>query len=249
MDAEREQRLKRRQRWLRVTAIAGIAAVAGSHLSHRWAARLGGETAAAVLIAIEVLAAAVVSISLIANWRTRRRILAGRQGDRWPLGEPYNVTFEHRGRGNRTQGELHVGTDDLTLLARLGDGTTVALADVTAVRVRASAIDVETAGETLMLFPASYADRQRLLWELAVRCPDALERGMDEQTADAKTAPAAPSDARVSTEDSDRRPSDLALGSALAGPMDSGNPAPPRKSGLGVGLFVPPPGSKFEPPM
>ena len=31
------------------------------------------------------------------------------------------------------------------------------------------------------------------------------------------------------------------LASALAGPMDRGNPAPPRKSGLGVGLFVAPP--------
>jgi hypothetical protein len=243
MDAKREERLRSRQRWLRVTPIAGIAVLAGSKIARHWALEIGGPPLVASLIAIEVLAAGIVIAALIANWRTRRRINEGREGDRWPLGEPYLVGFEHRGRGDRTHGELHVGPEDLTLLTHLGRRTTVTLADVTAVRVRATGIDVETARETLILFPASYADRQRLLWELAVRCPDAMERGLDE--AAAPPARPAPSAAAPPAEGEHARgPSGLALGSALAGPMDRANPAPPRKSGLGVGLFVPPPGTK-----
>jgi hypothetical protein len=245
MDAERDERLRRRQRWLRFTTIAGIGVALGSHASRRWGMEIGGPTLVAFLIAIEVMAGVFVIASLIANRRMQRRIRAGRQGERWPLGEPYRVTFQHRGRGDRTHGELHVGPEDLTLLVEFGERTTVALADVTVVRVRATGIDVETARATLILTPASYADRQRLLWELAVRCPDAMERGLDE-SAPPPARPAPPAWAPPTPDEHPSGPSGLALGSTLAGPMDRANPAPPRKSGLGVGLFVPPPGQRGD---
>jgi hypothetical protein len=118
---------------------------------------------------------------------------------------------------------------------------TIFLVDVASVRVRRAGIDLVDASGALTLFPASYADRERLLWELAVRCPDAMERGLDE-SAPPPARPAPPASAPPASDEHPIGPSGLALGSALAGPAERGNPAPPRKSGLGVGLFGPPPG-------
>ena len=67
---------------------------------------------------------------------------------------------------------------------------------------------------------------------------------MDADAERTKPGSAPPAAVPAPSEDAARPATGLALGSALAGPMESGNPAPPRKSGLGVGLFVPPPGSK-----
>jgi hypothetical protein len=242
MDADREERLRRRARWLRITAIAGPAlAILAQFLTHP-VMRESVPVSEFVLMLFMPAALTIGIAALIAARRTRRRIEESRQGERWPLGEPYGLAFQHKGRGNRSHGELHVGPDDLTLLVQFGDPVSVPLTDVATIRVRASAIDVETPRAVLMLFPGSYADRQRLLWELAVRCPDAMERGIDESAATARPAP--PAAAPLASDDPPRGPSGLALGSALAGPMERGNRAPPRKSGLGVGLFVPPPGPR-----
>lgn len=108
-----------------------------------------------------------------------------------------------------------------------------------------------------------YADRERLLWELAVRVPDAVERGIPEREsgrpagalpshgcvaspAPAPLRPALPptgprlegatppqGDPRALTGLDDAM---AGLGSALVGERPT-TPAPPR-SGLGCGLFV-----------
>ena len=209
------------------------------------------ETLAPFALAVAFLAGAVGVTSLVIDRRTRRRIRDGRKDGRWAIGEPYQVQFEFRGRKGRSAGELHVGKEDLSILVDFQEAVSIELAEVKSVRVRRTAIDVHTPHEVLALVPASYADRERLLWELAVRCPDAMDRGMDEDASPAKSSAAPASRTQTSPPPAPDAPSgpapgasDLALDSALAGPVDRGNPAPPRKSGLGVGLFVPPPGSR-----
>ena len=102
----------------------------------------------------------------------------------------------------------------------------------------------------LPIVPGSYADRQRMLWEFAVRVPDAVERGIGtsatprEPTGTGRTLPPtgplrgtpAPAAGAGLTGMDDAMAS---LGSALV-TGDSQRPAPPR-SGLGVGLFAAPP--------
>src|SRR5262245_44849906 len=144
MDAERDGRLRRRQRWLRVTLLAGLCVFCAGVVSRRLLEEIGSRTFTATLIAIEVVAASIVITSLVANWRTQRRIRAGRQGERWPLGEPYQVTFQHRGHESRHAGEVHAGTEDVTLLTQVGSPVTLAYAEVTAIRVRRTGIEIET---------------------------------------------------------------------------------------------------------
>jgi hypothetical protein len=131
--------------------------------------------------------------------------------------------------------------------------------DVTVVRVRRTEIEIEARWWKVRVVPKDYEDRQRLLWELALRCNAAVERGIDEAAAEARAKarplvpaprakPSASPDAPVALAPpaDPSRLTDLdramtGLGSALAGPMTPRNPAPPRKSGLGVGLFPAPP--------
>jgi hypothetical protein len=246
MDADREERLRRRARWLRLTGVAGPALAVAGHLLNSRLWHVGEPAYLLIVLPLTVLAACVGIAALIAARRTQRRILDGRQGERWPLGEPYRLQWQAAGSNRRHGGELHVGEEDLSFLPVAGGSPlTIYVVDVTSVRVRRAGIDVVDASGPLTLFPASYADRERLLWELAVRCPDAMERGMDE-AASPPAHPAPPAPAPSASEERSRGPSGLALGSALAGPADQGNPAPPRKSGLGVGLFVPPPGQRGD---
>lgn len=236
MDADREERLKRRARWRNATAVAGVVMAVAGHL-------MRDSALLPYFMPLALIAIAVSIVSLVRDRRLKQRIRDGHEGERWPLGEPYQLQYEYRGTGARRAGELDVGEDDLSILVNFQEAVAIEFADVRRVRVRRTSIDLETEHEVLMLVPSTYDDRRRLLWELAVRCPDAMERGMDEDVAHAKpqgaTAPAVP----ASADEAPRGSSGLSLGSALAGPMDRGNPAPPRKSGLGVGLFVPPPGT------
>jgi hypothetical protein len=245
MDAERDERLRRRARWLQLTGIAGPAlAVAGHALNNR-VLQVSPQVYLLIFIPLTALVVGAGIVALIAARRTRRRILEGRQGDRWPLGEPYRLEYQPAG-GTRRGAELDIGTEDLSLIpVKGGDLLRIDFADVTSVRVRRSGIDVRSRGADLTLFPGSFADRERLLWELAVRCPDAMERGLDE-SAPPPARPAPPASAPPASDEHPSGPSGLALGSTLAGPMDRGNPAPPRKSGLGVGLFPPPPGQRGD---
>src|SRR5262245_925164 len=109
MDAEREERLRRRARWLRLTGIAGPAlAVVGNVLTHRvW--RIDDTVRVLIVIPLTVVVIGVGVASLLAARRTRRRILEGRQGDRWPLGEPYRLAWQPGGSKHRSAGELDIG--------------------------------------------------------------------------------------------------------------------------------------------
>lgn len=60
----------------------------------------------------------------------------------------------------------------------------VLLPDVWAVFAHADSVEVEWTADggirsAVHLQPATPADRERLLWELAVRIPDAIERGLE----------------------------------------------------------------------
>jgi len=200
----------------------------------------------AVLAAIPILVLVVV-------WEVRRdlqsyrRLKEVRSGGRWPLGEPYTIQLDPRGDGSRSWCNLEFTEDAVEFshlsgayeVPELGSGRLrIAPKDVSAVRVRATWIEIESGTLKFRVVPRSYADRERLLYELAVRCNDAMERGIDESAGPARkpASPAPPGD----VEDLDRRMTGSGLASALAGPMDRGNPAPPRKSGLGNGLFIGP---------
>jgi hypothetical protein len=105
------------------------------------------------------------------------------------LGHPHDVGLELARNGERIPIRLVIGAEGLDVTLRStkhGFGTfdpplpeRIALADVRALRVEAArlVLDVETAGgpQSLPLFPATYADRQRLIWEMAVRRPELFE--------------------------------------------------------------------------
>jgi hypothetical protein len=188
-----------------------------------------------ILAAVPLLAIAVV-YEVRRDLGSYRRLKAVRAGGRWPLGESYAVEIDELCDGARRGGVLVL--DEEALEFGPLDSTVVALKDVVAIHVRPTWIEFVTTDRRFRVVPRSYADRERLLFELAVRCNQAMERGIEESASPAPTPPAPPGD----VEDLDRRMTGSGLASALAGPMDRGNPAPPRKSGLGNGLFVAGPG-------
>jgi hypothetical protein len=167
--------------------------------------------------------------------RKDRRLKTARAGGGWPLGEPYFLEVDTDGvrRGAR----LELGESTLAI-----EGASEPWSDVLAIRVRPVWIEIETKRRRVRVVPSSYAERERLLWELAYRRADAFEFAAEKPAGAAPASTAADEDVA----DLDRRMTGSGLGSALAGPMDGGNPAPPRKSGLGVGLFAPPPGGPRE---
>jgi hypothetical protein len=216
-----------------------------------------------LLIAVVLLLAA----ELLRDRRSYRTLKQVRAGERWPLGERYPVELDARCNGSRVWHDLVIGEDILEFHPLSGEGPfgdslpddlRIAARDVTAIRVRSTWIEIESTGARLRLVPRSYADRERLLWELAVRCNDAMERGIDEAAGAERTlatalkpspaAPRADEPLAAATRSGDTDSLDRgmsSLGSALAGPANRPNPAPPRKSGLGNGLFVVP-GSDAE---
>jgi hypothetical protein len=122
---------------------------------------------------------------------------------------------------------------------------------VRTVRVQPSVVEIEwedaSGRRSASLAPASFADRERLLWEMAVRAPAAVERGLEEERTSRPATPGRPPAAAAAAGQSDVPSAAAAmadldarmdgLGTALAGPGASGQRAPP-KSGLGCGLFV-----------
>lgn len=156
-----------------------------------------------------------------------------------PLGEPYVLLIgqgSDTGRWEKDGRTLQFTETEIRFSgSRFRSQLHIPLGEVEAVDVHAAWIQLRYASTSLRIRPANYADRQRLLWELAVRCNAAMERGLDEANRHAGGA-AAPA---ASIENIGEGLT--GLGSALAVPATQRNPPPPRKSGLGVGLFPMPP--------
>jgi len=187
------------------------------------------------LVGVGLVIAVASFVPRIAKWRRARkwRDDAKRTG-RWPLGEPYRCVVTIPRRAKDVGGQLTIGADELRFAGRSTDAaidSMILLDDVTMVRVQRSWIEIDSRDVTMQIKPRDYADRERLLFELAVRCNDAMERGLPSE-------PHAPAPATASADPDAIASGGSGLASALAGPMDRGNPAPPRKSGLGNGLFV-----------
>ncbi len=208
-------------------------------------------------VEIAVLAAVGMAILLLAFARiaafrrSRREAREARATGHWPLGKAYLVGAEFALGGSRRGAELTIGETEIvieTIEAELpvlpATEWRIPTADVHAVRVRPAWIEIATADRRVRVVPSSYQDRQRLLWELALRCNAAVERGIDEAAAEAsaKAESSVPSRIEDGIDPTGMGGATTGLGSALAGPMTPRNPAPPRKSGLGVGLFPAPPG-------
>jgi hypothetical protein len=214
---------------------------------------------------LAILGVVLLAAEFLRDRRSYRKLKQVRAGERWPLGERYPVEVDARCNGSRVWHDLEIGEDVLAFHPLNGEGPfgdtlpddlRIASRDVTAIRVRSTWIEIESTAGRLRLVPRSYADRERLLWELAVRCNAAMERGIDEaagaeraRTEALKPAPAAtvshdaPRPASTDSANLDGLDRGMSsLGSALAGPARRPNPAPPRKSGLGNGLFVVPGG-------
>jgi hypothetical protein len=168
-----------------------------------------------------------------------RRLRSATDAGRRPLGEPYDVELDLWDNGGRIPHTIRFDEHGATFRRRQPFSRGVEFVGIDVVRVRASWIEIVSGDESVRVVPGSYADRERMLWELAVRWSEAIDRGIDETTpATTSAAPVAPGDVA----DLAPRTTGTGLASALAGPMDRGNPAPPRKTGLGNGLFVAPPG-------
>ena len=185
----------------------------------------------AVEFPILVVAAVSGLLAFAQSRRVARRVREARAQGRWPLGEPYEVELDIGCSGSRAWHRLQISEAALEFadMKVFGASLRSPLRDISAIRVRASWIEIaETQGVRIRLVPRSYADRQRLLWELAVRVPDAFEFAAE----DAPPGVPAPAPEPV---DLTHTPTGLA--SALAGPDRSANPPPPRNAGLGCGLF------------
>ncbi len=180
------------------------------------------------------------------------------------LGLPYSVNATVEGHGGIA--ELTVRDSKLCLaflLASAGSYSPamyhtirVPLTRVRSVRLREIGIAIDYEGlegpETLVVITREQGAKDRLLWELAVVVPEAVEAGIPAESprsASAAAATALPPTGHAAptgdTPDAARAVIDLdarmtSLGSALAGPADRSAPPPPR-SGLGNGLFVAPP--------
>jgi hypothetical protein len=229
MDESRRRRGKLGERAIRWWPYAAMAAALKIGFSAR------GSVIPAVSFGILVLAAGELARRRMSLERARG---AARSKGRWPLGLPYPAEVIERGVKAKCQ--VVFDEESIARESRLGlKAEELPLARVRTVRVRPSWIEIAWPGGAFRISPGSYDDRQRLLWELAVRLPDAMERAMDED-AERDRAAAAKRDAPAPAA-ADPAPPVGGLASALAGPGASSNPPPPRKSGLGVGLFAPPP--------
>lgn len=200
-------------------------------------------------VAVAVLAWALAKFAAFRRSRSEAR--EAKTTGRWPLGKTYLVGAEFTHGGARRSAELTIGETAIEIEAIEAEFPVIPgvewcmrNADVVAVRVRPAWIEIATAERSVRVIPNSYEDRQRLLWELAVRCNDAVERGIDEVATEAreKAPPPPPTKFEDGIDPTGLDRAATGLGSALAGPMTPRNPAPPRKSGLGVGLFPAPPG-------
>jgi len=170
-------------------------------------------------------------------YRTLRDI---HEGGRWPLGEPYRVEVDPWDSGARIPHTMRMSERGVEFRPRRILARSCDFAGVDVVRVHASWIEIVRGDESVRVVPRSYADRERMLWELAFRWSAAIHRGIDETPPAVPTSVASGSAAPVDVDDLDQRMTGSGLASALAGPMNRGNPAPPRNSGLGNGLFVVP---------
>jgi hypothetical protein len=197
---------------------------------------------------VVVIALGVAAHDATAALRRRRRDRAERAvTGRWPTGSPYVAAIQAAAHAPRVPANL-VFQDAGLRVDPAPDPVpdVIPFADVTTVRVHSPSVEIETRLWTFRVFTSSYDDRQRLLWELALRCNAAMERGLDE------TAPAAPPGAPASAERTAAHADEFGggvagIGSALAPPPKTSTPAPPRKSGLGVGLFPLPPRDEAAP--
>jgi hypothetical protein len=193
-----------------------------------------------VVVPVVVVGAVMVVVSAVHaarnHRRSPRRTKEQRKAGTWPLGAAYGATAEVPGTCAATAGELTLAADGVRFVAPSIESW-IAADEVEVVRVRPSWIEIVGGGTTLRIRPKSFSDRERLLWELAVRCNPAMERGLDEAH---RPPSATTSKAAVKT----TKPADIAdiqlgssgLASALV-PDAARNPAPPRRSGLGCGLF------------
>jgi hypothetical protein len=164
----------------------------------------------------------------------------------WPVGAPYRLAVDANCKGRRELCTVVIDAGGISFdhIALGLSGTDVPLRvdflPTTKIREHRTYIEIGDDGDRIRLHPPFYADRERLLFELAVRWPDAFEFRSDAKPAAAVTGASPPEPATYVPAE----PTGLA--SELAGPMNGANPAPPRKSGLGVGLFAPPPGAADE---
>jgi hypothetical protein len=214
-------------------AFAALVLLAITARDRNWMTREWAPVPQFVLV---LLLMVVGFIAIRSDLRAYRALKEARASGRWPLGAGYHVEIDELCDGTRRGCRLEIGGTEIAFETL--DRTNLALAEVVAIRVRPSWIEIESKDRRFRVVPRSYADRERLLWELAYRRADAFEFA-----AEAPRGAATPSSASATDDvaDLDRRMTGSGLGSALAGPMTPTNPAPPRKSGLGVGLFVPPP--------
>jgi len=175
--------------------------------------------------------------------RALREFRASGGPGRFPLGAPYAVELDMWDNGGRVPHVMSLDERGARFTSRgvLAGGFEFEGVDV--VRVHAAWIELVSGDESVRVVPRSYADRERLLWELAFRWSDGVHRGIDETPPDRPHAPFVPP-AQTADVESIAGGATPGLASALAGPMDRGNPAPPRKSGLGNGLFVAPPAAE-----
>ena len=186
------------------------------------------------------------------------------------LGLPHDVDLELHPGGERARVRLTLTADEITLEVRdlrrhLGDlhpplPAAVGLADVDAVRTEAATVVLVTsqghAPRELRLVPASYAARERLLWELAVRRPEAFRAVGAAPPSPASAAPralpptgpaaadAAPAgDARTHFAELDARAEPLGSGLVAADRTQRA----PHRSKLGCGLFAVEPPDAADP--
>lgn len=180
------------------------------------------------------------------------------------LGQPYSVNAKVDGWSGLARLTIEEGR--LVFAFQLVNGASpyaetyehvirVPVARVRTVRVRDVGIEIDydslDGPAVLVVITRESGAKDRLLWELAVVAPAAVEAGIPADTpraaATAATAlpptghaaeSSTPPEAATALRDLDARMT--SLGSALAGPADRPPPPPPR-SGLGNGLFVAPP--------
>ena len=230
-----------------------------------WGLRLGPAAAAIVVFAflrpeaavLPAVVTVIVLLAIVGSVVVSVRLGGLRRPAKRELGSPFLLRVAEVRPQSRIVGvaTLIVAADALTFetdpSGAGGLPERIATRAVRAVRVQPSAVEIEwddaSGRRSVALVPANFADRERLLWEMAVRAPAAVERGLeDERTAQpaprvspgAPPAPAGPAD----VPDAASAMADLGarmegLGTALAGPGAGGQRAPP-KSGLGCGLFV-----------
>jgi len=247
---DRDKLRRRRGPGLWFSAVLLIEFLLREVLGSRWI--VGRPAVQAVLIAVAAVVLVAGGYKTVVEYRRKKRErIEVRATGRWPTGSPHVIALDAHSDGSRVEGTLVFESDGLRVdPAPSLVPDVIPFADVATVRVRSAWIEVETRLWKFRVVPASYEDRQRLLWEFALRCNAAMERGIDEAAGAERTlatalkpSPAAPRadeppPAATRSGDTDSLDRGMSsLGSALAGPAQRRNPAPPRKSGLGNGLF------------